>query len=148
MSGRNERIGLIVCFLVGVAVVLLNTHVDRFRLPPYESATVGSLRAIYLVNAGFAHDHPESGYASALGQLASSAVQWPIDSVLTSGQKSGYTYRYIPHQRQDGKVGAYEVFADPLKPTKYGTRHFFLDQTGTIRVSDDGPASKASNPII
>ena len=150
MSERNLRIGLIVCALVGVAVVLLRLPaIDRFRLSAYESAAVASLRNIHSANAVFAHDHPESGYASALGQLASSAgvQKWAIDSALAGGQKRGYTYRYIPHLEQDGKVDAYEVFADPIKPTKYGTRHFSLDQTGTIHVSDTAPASKPSNSI-
>lgn len=42
------------------------------------------------------------------------------------------------------KLDSYEVSADPLEPGKYGKRHFFMNESGVIHVSEVGPATANS----
>jgi hypothetical protein len=41
----------------------------------------------------------------------------------------------------------FTVTAAPLEPGQTGTRYFFIDQTGVIRVSTNGPATADSEPV-
>src|SRR5262249_29947070 len=49
-----------------------------------------------------------------------------IDQTLASGSKSGYRFTYQPYGDR------YVVKAEPIDPTKSGTRYFSTDETGTI----------------
>lgn len=65
-----------------------------------------------------------------------------------TGEKGGYKFAYtVRTSREGGKNDAYEIAADPTVSGKTGDRHFFLDETGIIRVSATGPAN-ASDPAL
>ncbi len=153
MSARRRAILVVLLIIViGVFLFLVSGGIDRFKLPAHESSAVASLRMIYASNATFAHSHPQQGYALALSQLVShpedsKVPEWAINSELGSGERAGYAYRYVPHETRDGKVDAFDLFADPLGPGSRARRHFFLDQTGIIRVSDNGPAAGTSQAL-
>lgn len=148
--------GLVVAAFVLVALLIGTSHFDRFPLPANESSAVGSLRTLYSANIAYAKDHPEDGYPKKLNDLSwrsdkleqHNDPEWVVDPVLAGGVKTGYRFAYTPRSSKgDGKVDAYEVSADPLEPGKYGKRHFFLNETGVIRVSETGPAN-ASDPAL
>ena len=113
-----------------------------------ETSAVGSLRTLNV--AALAYSTNYGKYPARLSNLGPSATgagpsadaAGLIDSVLARGIKSGYTFRYKMSQTTgpDEKVGiaAYTITADPVVPGSSGRRHFFTDQTGTIR-SEDGP---------
>jgi len=154
----NWRIvaGLVVAAFVLVALVIATNHFDRFRLPANESSAVGSLRTLYVANVAYAKDHPKDGYPKKLNDLSGrsdnseqhSDPEWVIDPVLAGGVKTGYRFAYIPRSSKgDGMMDAYEVSANPLEPGKYGRRHFFMNETGVIRLSETGPAN-ASDPAL
>jgi hypothetical protein len=64
-----------------------------------------------------------------------------IDSVLASGTKAGYHYRYHPLKPDaKGKYHAYEIYADPVEDPKNNQPHYFTNETGTIRVQIGRPA--------
>ena len=127
---------------------------DGFHhLARYESAAASSLRTIDHANLAYANDHPQQGYSRNLSDLAKRLANakpgedadWMIDSVLASGEKGGYRFTYSSQSTKgDGKIDVFQVTADPLIPGKTGRHHFFVDQTGVIRMSYEGPANASS----
>jgi hypothetical protein len=147
-----KHISTAVCILGGVWVLwLLTPYVDRLPVPAYEYPALNYLLTIRAANTDFVHDHPQQGYAPTLQQLAQARgvaydLEW-TQRATSSEEMDKYSYRYVSHHGDNGTVDSYEVFADPLNPSKHGARHFFLDQTGIIRVSDHGPAGKTSHDL-
>jgi hypothetical protein len=86
-----------------------------------------------------------------LGELSSSveatAAEWKIDPVIASGEKSGYRFTYVPKREGNGRIEAYEVFADPVSEGRTGTRHFFVDQSGIFRFAIKTRANAQSETI-
>jgi hypothetical protein len=148
--------GLVLVAVVLVALFIATSRVDRFPLPANESSAVGALRTLYSANTAYAKEHPDDGYPKKLNDLSwrsgkplqHDGPEWMIDPALAGGLKTGYRFAYTPRStKEDGKPDAYEVSADPLAPGKYGKRHFFMNETGVIRVSETAPA-KASDPVL
>ena len=70
-----------------------------------------------------------------------------IDSVLASGTKAGYHYRYQPLKPDaQGKYHAYEIHADPVDDSKHDQPHYFTNETGTVRVQIGRQADVNSSP--
>jgi hypothetical protein len=138
------------------AVVLLFAAISlpnllRARITANETSAVGSMRAIGSACAQFLSTY--GGYPRALEQLGpgnppSEEAADLIDGVLASGTKSGYQFMYAPSTTDgSGKVRQYVVTAEPLEFGKSGSRSFFADQSGVIRMSEEGVASLASQPL-
>jgi hypothetical protein len=81
----------------------------------------------------------------ALAQLSKSNL---ISDALASGKTWGYIYKVHPGDK-DGKNKEYEyhIAATPIEPGKTGKRYFYTDQSGVIRFSTKGPATKKSTPL-
>lgn len=114
-----------------------------------ESAAVGSLRILYSANLAYAKSHPPEGYSQHLNDLVPQLErERPTEVFAATGERSGYKFAYtVRTSKGSGKNDAYEISADPTVPGKTGDRHFFLDETGIIRVSATGPAN-ASDPAL
>jgi hypothetical protein len=113
-----------------------SSAIQRIPLPAAESSVVSSLRNIYRTNFAYAEGRPRQGYASTLRE---------IDSTLDSGEKTGYRFSYVPQSKlAGGRTDAYQIAADPVGPGKPGGRHFFMDETGVIRISQTGAADVKS----
>jgi hypothetical protein len=105
-------------------------------------------------NRAYAKDHPHEGYARRLTDFAwhsanptQRAPEWAIDSELANGEKSKYRFTYrAGSSSSDGKVESYSIEADPLNQGRTGRRHFFVDETGVIRVSENSAANAMSAP--
>jgi hypothetical protein len=122
---------------------------DRFPFPANESSAVGSLRTLNVAFGEYGRANPTEGFPRTLEELKAKTpneeLPWTIDSTLASGEKAGYRFTYIPKSiGSSGKLGAYEVLADPIAAGTSGLRHFFTDQTGTIRMAQGGPANAQS----
>jgi TonB family protein len=70
-----------------------------------------------------------------------------IDQELAAGGKTGYSFIYTPGIAVGGSVPTYRVQADPVAPGTTGQDHFFMDQTGVIRVNASAPASELDAPV-
>jgi len=137
--------GVMVIPLMIIAAIAI-PNLLRAKMAANEASAVGSLRII---------NRAVVMYAAKYGSLPPSlAVLGPppngsgsanaadlIDSVLASGTKSGYAFVYMVHGTE------YGVMANPMTEGTTGTRYFFSDQTGVIRVETSHPASAESPPI-
>jgi hypothetical protein len=67
--------------------------------------------------------------------------------VLASGTEKleGYRYTYSAGPKRHGLIEAYTVHADPTTPGE--THHYFVDQSGVIKIDFGKPANADSPPI-
>jgi hypothetical protein len=135
---------------LSLLTVAANQNVPLIRRAERQAAAVGSLRTIATANESYRKNY-NVGYAPSLlalgpyvGQPTPEAAGL-IDSDLASASKKGYLFTYQAGNTQaDGTRNTYAVLADPDDP---GDDHFYVDETGVIRRSDQGPAGPNSKAV-
>jgi type IV pilus assembly protein PilA len=144
--------------LVVVAVILI---IAAIAIPNFiqskeranESAAVQNLRTITTANVIYSTTYSD-GYSPNLADLGGNATTISqtsaelIDTILATGQKSGYSFQYAVTTTDTlGNPTGYTANADPITQNITGMRHFYTDQTMVIRENDTVPASSTDNPI-
>ena len=126
----------------------------RSRMAANEASAVGSLRT--LNTAAVTYSTQCDGFPPSLAAMGPPVIVAAsgcttadlIDSVLASGNKSGYTFTYTAGDADgDGRMDTYTVTAVPASVGTTGQRRFFTDESGVIRVNVDGAADVNSTPI-
>jgi type IV pilus assembly protein PilA len=160
----------IIPFILIVAAIAI-PNLLRARIAANEATAVGSLRTINTAVLTYATEY-ENGFPSSLkaaglepGERATCNHAFLLDIALTSGRRYGYVFTYTPRYPGDatapvispkaaangctsGGASGYTVAADPIRRGTTGQRSFFTDQSGIIRVSNDGePATVDSPPL-
>ena len=158
-SSGNKSAGFsLIELLVVVAVILIIAAIAipnyvRSKMRANETAAVANLRNISTANVvytttygiGFAPTLPALGGNSTTPDSTQAGL---IDSVLSAGIKSGYSYTYIPGVADaNGNYNSYTVNADPVVPGTTGDRHFYTDQTAVIRQNDTATAGPSDPPL-
>jgi len=156
LAGRGPATSGLALGYLGLATGLVFFFWFPYRDPlggraANESSAVGSLRSIYRAADKYKLAHPTIGFLQSLADLLLSReatrADWKIDPQLASGQKSGYRFTYVPKKSTDGRVDAYVVLADPTSEGLTGTRHFFVDQSGTFRFTFKAQANAQSEML-
>jgi type IV pilus assembly protein PilA len=126
----------------------------RARMAANEASAVGTLRTYSTAMVAFASQCTTLGFPPSLHNLGPGRGDCTganlIGSVLASpiATKNGYRFFYSPGATDNlGRVVSYTITADPITDNTTGTRHFFVDETGIIRVSRDEPATVESPPL-
>jgi len=155
MRNRNKGFSLIellvVVAIIMVIVAMAIPNVLGTRMTANETSAVSSLST--LNTAGITYLTIYGGYPATLSSLGPGETNGPasadlIDSVLSSGSKSGYNFLYSPGPKDpSGRVNTYTIKADPVSPGTTGRKSFFTDQSGAIRSNTAGPADVSSTPI-
>jgi type IV pilus assembly protein PilA len=164
-------LGLLIIPIALIIGAIAVPNLLRARQAANEASAVGALRTINTANVTYAYTYNNS-FAPNLGVLdgqeagaASCDHADFIDGVLATGEKSGYTFRYVP-LAADGTqlnfdnraavpaqgcaqagVPHYKITADPMRRGQTGRRSFYTDDTGVIRWSTEGPATADSPPV-
>jgi len=152
---------IVVAILITLAAIAI-PNLLRARMAANEASAVGSLRAIdsaaTLYQATWANGYPPS--LSALGTTGTGPATCQnadlIDSVLTSGTKSGYTFAWVKGSLKLTKTNSackggygfedgYAVTAEPISVGATGQRAFCTDATNVIRYATNGKA-KTTKP--
>jgi type IV pilus assembly protein PilA len=129
--------------LIVVAIILIIAAIAvpsflRSRLMANESSAVASIRTINTAMISYNSSYPTVGFASDLtvlggvctgGVVPTSASACLLDSLLTSGTKSGYTFVAT------GTSGSYITYGNPVTPNGTGVRSFCSVQDTIVRVS-------------
>jgi type IV pilus assembly protein PilA len=155
MRNRQKGFSLIELLIV-VAIILIIAAIAipnllRSKMAANEASAVGSLRTLNTACLQYATTY--GGYPASLDKLGPAATATSnsadlIDSVLSSGTKSGYTFLYAAGATDpSGNVLSYTITATPVSPGITGQRGFFTNQTGVIRVDSAGTATASSTPI-
>jgi type IV pilus assembly protein PilA len=147
--------GAIFCLIL-TAMFMPNLIDGHRRGSRNEASAVGSLRTISTVEVTYASTHGK-GFSATLAALgppakgvaASAAAADLIDSVLASGQKSGYILEYTAGAPEsDGRILHYTVSARPATVGVTGVRSFFTDESGVIRSTSEDRAANAKDPPL
>jgi type IV pilus assembly protein PilA len=153
---RNKQKGFsLIELLIVVAIILIIAAIAipnllRAKMAANEASAVGSLRTINTSCVAYSTSYGTFPTAlSNLGPIASGGTASStsadlIDSVLSAGSKSGYTFTYTPANSNQ----TYTLTATPIAVGQTGQRMFFTDQSGVIRANVTGSgATVASTPI-
>jgi type IV pilus assembly protein PilA len=157
---RNKQKGFsLIELLIVVAIILIIAAIAipnllRSKMAANEASAVGSLRTINTAcvaySTTYGSGYPSGTSLSKLGPAtpATSTSADLIDSVLSGGTKSGYTFTYTAGTADTaGNTNTYTLIAKPVTAGTTGQRGFFTDQTGVIRADATGTATSGSTPI-
>ena len=137
---------LIVVAIILIIAAIAIPNLLRSKMAANEASAVGSLRT--LNTSAVAYSTTYGTYPASLAALGpsstpSSTAADLIDSVLSAGTKSGYTFTFTAGT---GNL-SYTITAAPSTPGVTGQRGFFTDQSGVIRGDAGGTATVTSTPI-
>jgi len=178
IGGRGIAIAGLVLGYLGLSIIpimivaaIAIPNLLRARMAANEASAVGSLRAIDTAAMVYATKF-ENGFPSSLEALGGAPAGGTtcnqaalLGAPLTSGRKTGYIFTYTPQYPGGatapvispkaaakgctaGGASGYTVTAEPLRRNTTGTRSFFTDQTGVIRVAGIGETATADSPPI
>ena len=152
---RKQKGFSLIELLIVVAIILIIAAIAipnllRSRIAANEASAVGSIRTINTSEVTYASTYPNVGFAlldSLGGAGGTSTGAGLIDSVLASGQKSGYSFAITTGGASgSGPATTYTVVGDPQN-SQTGQRHFFSDQSGVIRYNTSQAATVGDNPL-
>jgi type IV pilus assembly protein PilA len=142
---------LIVVAIILIIAAIAIPNLLRSRMAANEASAVGSMRTLNTAAVTYSTTYG-IGYPSALSSMgpaatATSTTADLIDSVLSAGVKSGYSFSYSAAAAVSGSVNAYSITATPTNAGVTGQRSFFTDQSGVIRGNASGTANVNSTPL-
>ena len=126
---------MIVVTILALLAAIAIPGLLRARHNANEATVIGDMKLIRDSMENFRTIQTPNSYPSALTDLSGAAPPY-IDTILASGTKHGYIFTYT------SGTNTYSVVASPATPSVTGTRVFFVNESGVIRLDDS-----AGNPI-
>ncbi|HEV2176758.1 MAG TPA: DUF4190 domain-containing protein [Terriglobia bacterium] len=152
LAGLILGYGVPVMILIIAAIAIPNLL--KSKMAANQASAVASLRTLNTSEITYASTF-NVGYSSSLAQLgppasgdASSTAAGLIDSVLATGDKSGYSFIYTADLAgSSGRTNSYTIIAVPVSPGQTGQNYYFTDETNVIRQNTQSTASASDSPI-
>ena len=157
MNRMQKALGFsLIELLIVVAIILIIAAIAipnflRARISANESSAGASVRVISNAQVAYGSAYPTVGYAANLASLggtgtcvASSTTACMVDSVITTGSKSGYTL-FTAGLSSGGSSNT--EFVSSSAPASYNTtgiRNFCITTDGVMRINP-GPAAIATD---
>jgi prepilin-type N-terminal cleavage/methylation domain-containing protein len=133
---------LIVVAIIGIIAAIAIPNLLASRKAANEGSAVSSMRTISTAQQTYRLSYGGgTSYADSLNSLHANGLI--IDSVLSSGTKSGYSLTMTTA----APFTTFSVQADPTSPGLTGDRHFFTDETAVIRANASAAAGGGDPPI-
>src|ERR1700694_2354493 len=156
-SGRAAGFTLIeLLIVIAVIMIIAGTAIPNFirsKMRANEAGSVANLRTITTASVVYNTTYGV-GFSPTLVALGgnpatpSASQAGLIDSILSTGVKSGYIFTYtVLATDVSGNAQAYSVTADPITPGTTGDRHFYTDQSAVIRQNLTTAAGPSDPPI-
>jgi len=146
-----ELLVVVAVILIIAAIAIPNFISSRMRAN--EASAAQSLRNICTAQMVYSTTWGV-GFADTLPKLSGNGVVVDqnnaelIDSVLAAGLKSGYVFTLTPGATDpNGNLLSFTLTADPQVAGTSGVRHFYSDQTSSIRFNPSVPAGPGDLPI-
>ncbi len=120
--------------MIVVSIILLLVAIAvpsflRVKLNANETAAIASLHTIGVACENYRLDQASSTYPASLSTLSSTTPPY-IDETLGSGTKRGYAFNYTLVSSSQ-----FTCIASPQTAGVTGSRTFFLNETGVIRLN-------------
>jgi len=147
---RKQKGFSLIELLIVVAIILIIAAIAipnllRARIAANESSAVASVRTLNTAEISYNSAYPTIGFASTLANLAGTACAPPtsagaclIDTQLSSGTKSGYTF--VMSNVSGNPASTYQVNATPLAQNQTGVRYFCSYADAVVRVPTSNTA--------
>ena len=144
---RKQKGFSLIELLIVVAIILIIAAIAipnllRARIAANESSAVASIRTLNTAQISYNSAYPTVGFASSLANLAGTSCAPPtsagaclIDTQLSSGTKSGYSFDLPSASVTGTPASTYNVTATPLAPNQTGTRYFCSFADAVVRAS-------------
>ena len=142
---------LIVVAIILIIAAIAIPSLTRVRVAADESSAVGSIRTINTAEVSYNAAYPALGFTTTLANLGGPAGACTpsttsgcfIDSLLTTGTKSGYIFAMATGSCAAGTPqNCYSVTASPQFASYTGARSFCSFEDGVVRYS----TATLSNP--
>jgi type IV pilus assembly protein PilA len=147
---KNQKGFSLIELLIVVAIILIIAAIAipnllRARMAANESSAVASVRTINTAMITYNSTYPTVGFAATLSALGGTAPCTPtstnaclVDSVLSAGTKSGYTFTATGA----GGPPAVQYYAvgKPITVNQTGIRSFCSFEDAVVRVQPSGAA--------
>jgi len=121
---------MIVVAIIALLAAIAIPNLLRARHNANEAAAIGSVRTISTACESFRAAQTPPAYPVNLAALGA-AIPPYIDNTLATGTKQGYTFVYARPN-----VNQYTCTASPQQVGVTGTRIFFVNETGVIRLNN------------
>lgn len=120
----------IVVAIIALILAIAVPNLLRAKISANETASIASLHTIGIACENYRLDQAAPDYPASLATLSGATPPY-IDSALGSTRKQGYSFTYA-------RVSAsqYTCTAAPQTASVTGSRTFYLDQTGVIRLNN------------
>jgi type IV pilus assembly protein PilA len=122
---------LIVVAIIGIIAAIAIPNLLASRRAANEGSAQSSLRTLHSSQATYQATTGNGAFATAIGDLGTVNL---IDSVLSSGSKSGYTFAVV-EQAGTGATAVFGAYAFPTTSagvSATGTRRFGVVETGVM----------------
>jgi prepilin-type N-terminal cleavage/methylation domain-containing protein len=145
---------LIVVAIILIIAAIAIPNLLRSRIAANQASAVGSLRTLNTAeitysstyNVGFTQTMSYLGPTAANGNPTSTAAGL-IDSILSTGDKSGYSFAYSAGASDaTGRINTYSFTSVPITSST-GTNYYYTDQSGVIRQNSTTTATSTDSPI-
>jgi type IV pilus assembly protein PilA len=143
---------IVVAVILVIAAIAIPNFI-RSKMRANEGAAVANLRNITTAEVVYSTTYG-IGFTATLAVLGGNGTTVNqtnaelIDSVLSSGVKSGYSYSYTALTKDaNGDVLSYSMNADPVSPGETGVVHFYTDQSAVIRHNETSTAGPNDPPL-
>jgi type IV pilus assembly protein PilA len=133
---------LIVVAIIGIIAAIAIPNLLASRKAANEGSAISSMRTVATAQQTYRLSYGGgTSYADSLANLHSNGLI--IDTVLSSGKKSGYDLTLSTA----APFSSFTVQADPTSPGLSGDRHFFTDDSAVIRFNQTAQAGPGDPPI-
>jgi len=131
----------IILIIAGIAI----PNLVKAKMAANEASAVESLRTITTAEVTYA-----STYGTGYTNLATLGISGMIDTVLSNGKKSGYTFTAVPGGGTGTSIDPFTTYTSTgiRQSTNTGTRMFCADSSGVIRyVTTPSGCGSSSAPL-
>jgi type IV pilus assembly protein PilA len=141
---------LIVVAIIIIIVTVAMPNLTKTKIQPNEASALQSIKTIIYAENQFSQQYPDLGYTCNLaalgpparGSASTSAAAGLIPGDLSTGTKSGYTFKLSGCTTASGSTSSaansYQLTAVPISPGKSGQKAFCTDDSGQIHYDNDG----------
>ena len=131
---------LVVAIILVIAAIAI-PNLLRARTSANESSAASSMRQIVTAEVTYSSTYPAQGYAGNLASLGGPATNCTpsvatgciLDSILTGGQKSGYTFSAAGFSSSGGTNDSFVAGSAPLTFNGTGLHNFCITNDGVMR---------------